>query len=383
MPILGGKSKDDAYLGIDIGSGGMKVVELHKTKGRPQLWTYGMLNESLDIHIGQQDDAQTPAADKEKPFVSEKKQKKKKNAPVVFDDPRVDQYADYLKALLKESKTTTTHATASLPVSYVFHTVLTLPEMEEKEMESVIQAQVAKVVSKPIEQMQIVHQPVPISKEEKEKQKYQKVLVTAAPKSLIQFYTAIFQKAGLQLEELETEAFALERSLVGKDTATSMIVDIGSERTNFFIIDQGLPMTHRSISMGGKDVSAILAQRLGVDPQDVEQIKRDMSQLGAGDIPVDAFHNLIDPIIQEIRYGFDLYLHQTGNEGKRSEKIILTGGTSHFPPIAKQLSNAFDMRVFVGDPWGRVVYQQGLKPVLDDIGPRMAVSIGLAMRNIV
>ena len=35
------------------------------------------------------------------------------------------------------------------------------------------------------------------------------------------------------------------------------------------------------------------------------------------------------------------------------------------------------MKVFVGDPWARVVYQQGLKGILNDLGPRMGVSIGL------
>ena len=41
----------------------------------------------------------------------------------------------------------------------------------------------------------------------------------------------------------------------------------------------------------------------------------------------------------------------------------------------------FPLRVFVGDPWARVIYQDGLKSILGEIGPRMAVSIGLGLRN--
>ena len=35
--------KKDSYVGVDIGANGMKLVELHKAKGRAQLWTYGIV----------------------------------------------------------------------------------------------------------------------------------------------------------------------------------------------------------------------------------------------------------------------------------------------------------------------------------------------------
>jgi len=38
--------------------------------------------------------------------------------------------------------------------------------------------------------------------------------------------------------------------------------------------------------------------------------------------------------------------------------------------------------VFIGDPWARVMYPMEMKSVLQQIGPRMAVSVGLAMREI-
>ena len=49
----------------------------------------------------------------------------------------------------------------------------------------------------------------------------------------------------------------------------------------------------------------------------------------------------------------------------------------------EEIEKKFSMKVFVGDPWARTVYQDGLRQILDGLGPRMAVSIGLAMRNIV
>ncbi len=375
-------SKPEAYLGIDIGAHGIKLVELRKTKGRPQLWTYGIADQELDIHLPEVHD-KTPEEillEDSSVFLNPQdnpKNKKTKEVPKL-DDPRIDKYAKLLKELVKRAKVTTNVATASLPVSYIFHAVLNLPKLEDKEVDKIVRAEITKMLSRPIDEMQIVHQKIP---NDDEKAKSMSILVTAAPKVLVQFYTLIFQKAGLQLQELETEAFALERSLVGKDKATAMVVDIGAERTNFFIIDKGLPLTHHSVNEGGNTIDTILSKALGIEKKMSSQIKKDLVRLK--DVPNDIFDPWLDVISKEIAYGFDLYLSQTGNEGKKPEKIILTGGSSVLPFIKNELEKKFPLRVFVGDPWARAVYQDSLKPLLDSIGPRMAVSIGLAMRNIV
>ena len=375
-------SKKEAYVGIDIGARGIKLVELHKTKSRPQLWTYGILDEELDIHLpktGMKSPEEILAEDGSA-FLNSKKGKEKKSSKELpeLEDPRIDKYAKLLKELVKSSKVTTNIATASLPVSYIFHAVLNLPKVEDKEIEAIVKTEVKKMSPRPIEEMQIVHQKIP---NEDEKAKTISILVTAVPKVLVQFYTLIFQKAGLQLQELETEAFALERSLIGRDKATSIVVDIGAERTNFFIIDKGLPITHRSVSEGGNAINMALAKALGVEIEIASQIKKDLSRMQK--VPDHVFMPLVDIITKEIAYSFDLFASQAGNEGKKPEKIILTGGVSVMPFFKEEIEKRFPLKVFVGDPWARTVYQDGMRKILDGLGPRMAVSIGLAMRNIV
>lgn len=375
----------DSFLGVDIGAHGIKIVELRKTKGRPQLWTYGIAKEVMNIHSDALD-SKTPndlLLEKKSPHAKQVQNNQSAEEKIISDQNKiqVSKYAELLRKVVKNSKATSVRATASLPVSYVFHTILTLPETDDKAIAPIVEAEIRKLISRPIEEMQIIHQKIPQSEEEKKK-KYIKLLVTAAPRAVISFYTAIFQVAGLQLEELETEAFALERSLVGKDPSVSMIIDIGSERTNMFIIDKGLPMTHKSIQVGGDDIEEELSIDLGIDPKLAGQIKTDLSRFPKGAIQTDLFDDILNAIIKEIEYSFDVYIHQIGNENKRPEKIILTGGSAVLPFIVDKLQKEFSMKVFVGDPWARIVYQQRLKPVLDSIGPRMAVAIGLAMRNI-
>lgn len=374
-------SKNNGFVGIDIGAYGIKLVQIRKHKGRPQLWTYGIADGPVDIHLPDMHDRTPGELLHEHKIVGDVKKKKKNDMRELYgeSDPRVERYAQVLKMLMKKARVTTKLATASLPVSHVFHTIVTLPKVDKKsDVDTYINAELKKVLSRPLEDMQVVHQNIPNHKDDK----YMRVLVTAAPKTLVAFYSAIFEKAGLELKELETEAFAIERSLVGKDTATMMVVDIGAERTNFFIIDQGLPMTHRSVQIGGKSINAILLQEMGVSDELVDDIKADIAGLNWEERDMSMFDVFLDPIVKEIEYSFDLFLGQTGNEGKKPEKIVLTGGSAVFPPLKMRLEKEFDMRVFVGDPWARIVYQEELKPLLSTLGPRMAVSIGLALRNV-
>ena len=43
------------------------------------------------------------------------------------------------------------------------------------------------------------------------------------------------------------------------------------------------------------------------------------------------------------------------------------------------LANMLNVNVVIGDPWFRIAYPVEIKPVLEQIGPRLAVAIGLAM----
>ena len=52
------------------------------------------------------------------------------------------------------------------------------------------------------------------------------------------------------------------------------------------------------------------------------------------------------------------------------------------PNLTEYLEKLFNKPAIIGNPWDRVVYPEDLRPVLDEIGPRLAVAIGLAMRDI-
>jgi len=216
----------------------------------------------------------------------------------------------------------------------------------------------------------------------KSKGRYVKILLTAAPKDLVKRYIGTFKAGGLNLLSLDTEAFALIRSLVGHDRSALMMVDIGSVVTNVLVVQNGVPLLNRSIDVGGLTITKAIADSLNVSLSRAEQFKYDIgmnqNQAGQGNIPK-TIELALTPIVDELKYSLSLYR----NQGARSiEKVILTGGSSLLLNLPAYLSQLLDLKVYRGDAWARVIYPEELKPVLDEIGPRFAVAVGLAMRNI-
>lgn len=374
-------SKPKSVLGVDIGAGGIKVVELKKDKNRPILFTYGLATGRRDVHELVNAVSQQRGGELNLKTVSEKQPV---TASQIFTPEKVTEYAAVLKAVCQQAKVTARNAVVSLPVSAVFHAVVSLPPVAKNEFEKILKAEVKKLLPRPIEEMTLDYQILPGA----EGDKAQRVLINAVARDVVVFYTQIFQKAGITLDALESESTALERALIGRDQNLAMIVDMGAEHTNFFIIDGGAAITHNSVEIGGDRVDKMLSEAFGIDLDLVGRFKQDWFEkllTYKNSVTKEEFlaflRPIVEPIVKEIEYSFDLYLRQSGNVGKRPEKVVLTGGAAFFPFLAEYIAEKFNLKCYVGDPWGRIVYQDGLKSILHAIGPRMSVAIGLAMRN--
>lgn len=369
-------NKNLSYLGVDIGSAGVKVVELKNEGGRPRLITYGFAQEPVDIIHNSSGQMQSKVA-------------------------------GLLNRILSQSKTTTKKVIAALPSFSVFSSIISLPPMKQKEMAQAVYWQAKKFVPLALEEMtldwKLLETDVaPINHEnthstssgQAKTQKHEnaeksptspkkdlKVLIAAAPKKLVMRYVNIFKQVDLELISLETENFALERSLVGGDKTPVMIVDIGTISSDITVVENGIPLLSRSVDSGGRAITQTIMQSMQVDEKRAEQFKRDIGFSSTnGNLP-QIIEKSITPIINEIKYCFDLYASQQSRQG--IEKIVLTGGSAFLPNITEYLSKLLNIKVFIGDPWARVIYPVELKSVLDGLAPRFAVAVGLAMREIV
>lgn len=159
-----------------------------------------------------------------------------------------------------------------------------------------------------------------------------------------------------------------------------MIVDMGAERTNIAVVDKGVPYLTRGIKSGGNAITQALAASMGVSFEEAEAMKRDLSFSSSQGLPA-PLEQAVKPILHEIQYALQLYAEQEFHDNSTVEKIMITGGSSHVPGLIPYLTAALNVNVYHGDPWARVATVPEARPVLDEVGPRLAVAIGLAMRG--
>ncbi len=372
MSLFGSR---ESYVGVDIGNSAVKIVELENHKGRPKLLTYG--------YVEQQNDMLTSNA-------AESKQR----------------IIDALKQVQAEAHTQSVNAVAALPTYTVFSSIIHLPLMPKKELASAVQWEAKKFVPMPVEEMildwKILEDTVKTnysanagqavipggaaatgpSTIQSEGKEFLKILLTAAPKDLVARYLEIFKEAKLNLVSLETESFALERALIGNDPTPVLLVDIGAAATTISVVVDGVPLINRSIDMGGRTITTSIANSLNIEVERAEQFKRDfglVQQQGGGDQIPKRIEFMVSSIVNEMKYVLNMY--QAQGDGA-VQKVVLSGGSAWLPNVSQYLSTVLNMKVFIGDPWARVMYPLDVKTILQQIGPRMAVAAGCAMREI-
>jgi len=349
------KKPANSYVGVDLGMSGIKLVELLNEKGRARLVTYAV--------------ADYPSVKNERNYME-----------------GAAETSALIKKMLGKAKTTTRRCIAALPISSVFSSIITVPATNDKELKEAISWQAKKLIPMPLEEISLDSKTLESEANGDAGKKVMRVLLTGAPKELVKNYVEIVTGAGLDPLALETEAFAQIRSLVGRDRSTVMTIDIGAFRTNLTVVEKGIPYLSRSIATGGVSITNSIASTLGIPFDQAETMKRDIKSMQAfaptGDLtPI--LETLLKPIVDEVKYSFNLYQGQSeAGKQKRVDKIIVTGGSSLLPRLPEFLTQLMNVNAYRGDPWARVVYPEDLRPILEEIGSRFAVAVGCAMRDI-
>ncbi len=361
------KEKKQDFLGVDIGTSGIKIVQLANDNGKARLVTYGMIEMNSDL--------------------------------IRNKTPQLSRAVGIsMKKLLERSHVSTKLASAALPTFSVFSSVISLPKMGKLDMDSAVKWEAKKFIPLPIEDMildwELMAKPKQVKNLSSEKSvnekrfiesqsTFDRVFLTAAPKSVVNIYTELFKNLNIDLYSLEIESFATARALIDDKLTTTMIVDIGSITTDVCVVENGFPILNRSIEIGGNVMTKGIAASMNVSEERAEQFKRDFGLVSLGEngnnIPK-TIEETINPMVNEIKYVFDLYKRQ-GNGVV--EKVILSGGSAYLPNLVNYLRDVLNVPVYIGDAWHKVMYPKELKTVLDEIGPRFSVAIGLAMKNIV
>mgnify|MGYP001614045901 FL=1 len=330
-----------SYLGVDVGTLSIKIIELSSENGRPKLenyatlTNYGLTSENKKIFGGE--------------------------AGLM------------LRRLIKESGTKANEINMSAPIFSSFMTVMELPQMSEAEVVSAVQFEAKKYVPVPLESVVIDWsiiggEPGKIL-----------VLLAAIPKDLINEYTVIARDAGLKLLTIELETISAARALIGNDPVPTILMDMGSRDTTISLVDGGHLRISHSIETSGEDLTRALAGGLSVSWRRAEEIKKENglkimnenSQIAGVIIP------LLDSVVNSMQNIMDTHFSKTK---KKIEKLIIYGGASKMPGFAEYLSGRLKIDIMAGDPFSKIVYPEKLKPIISKIGHEFAVAAGLALK---
>lgn len=345
------------YIGIDIGTGQIKIVELAKTKNRWELKNYAIWTLGVDSD----EVIQTSSLNMLEEDVS-----------------------NHIKNLLKKAGIRSREAVMSLPAFSAFSTVVDMPKIPVKELGKAIEFEARHYVPIPLKEVHLdwavvgdkaVEKVDPIMNNGSVLK--QEVLIAAVPNDLLNKYESIAKKSGVRLKALELETFALSRALVSDAPGAILIIDLGKRNTSLNIVEQGVVFLSRNLDTASNEISRTIANSLGISFNRAEEIKKDIGMNGNANIKK-VIGITLDIIINEAQRLVDTYWQKYR---KKPNKAILVGGLSNLKGLREYFKERLNIETEIGNPWKNVLRPKVLEPVLGDLSSVLTIAVGLAMRN--
>jgi type IV pilus assembly protein PilM len=264
---------------------------------------------------------------------------------------------------------------------------------DQKQLANAIRFRAQEVLPIPIDEAVLDYQILDEGVNE-EGQPTRRVLLVVAYRELIDRYVDACKKAGVVLNGIDLESFALLRALqapqegAGDDPSAALVaVAIGHERSTFAVSDGRICEFTRVLEWGGSALNVAIARALDAAPSEVEGVKHSLT-LTDGPLPdgltadqakkaVDAVRKAIQTFVRELVSSLQYYQNQPGSLG--IGEIVLSGGTAHLPGLAAELEGLIGVRVRVGDPLARMKVSKKVGDP-DQIGS-LAVAIGLGIED--
>ncbi|KAA0888840.1 type IV pilus biogenesis protein PilM [Oryzomonas rubra] len=210
------------------------------------------------------------------------------------------------------------------------------------------------------------------------------VLLVASKKDIINDYVAVFNEAAMQLSVVDVDSFAVQNAFeinhdVGPDEVVALI-NIGANIMNINIVKDGITLLTRDVQMGGNLYTEEIQKQMGLGSAEAESAKL-LAHEAQNSALLDVLGKVNDTLTQEIRRSLDFY-NSTANED-RITKIFVSGGCSKVYRLNETVSEKLSLPVEIINPFAKLKYnEKDFDPeYLQEIGPLMAVSVGLAIRR--
>jgi type IV pilus assembly protein PilM len=340
-------------IGLDIGSNSIKLVELRESQNSFKL-------ENLGIA----------------PLPPE----------AIVDGALMDSVTiiDAIRQLVADSKTRTKDAVTSVSGHSVIVKKITLPLMSVPELEESIQWEAERYIPFDINDVNIDFQ---IFGSTPENPEVMDVVLVAAKKDIVNDYVSVVIESGLNPVIIDVDAFAIENMLsvnyeIGKEE-TVAVVNVGASITNINILKDNMTAFTRDIFKGGNQITDEIQRQLHIDYEEAEKIKVG-SKIDAVSQPViqEVLRSASESLANEIGNSIEFYQSTTTYE--KIEKLYLSGGGSKTKDFDIILQQVIGIPVEIVNPFKKIEYTGKSFDLeyLREIGPMMAVGVGLATRKV-
>lgn len=344
------------FVGLDLGHHTLKAIQIERHQGTWKITRCGSWNTPADTI---------------------------KDGVVI--DPELLSLA--IKDMLKASHITANAAHVAVAGGAVVVRNVRIPKLPEATLRKSIKFEATRYVPSSVEESYIEFEILGDTEDGQ-----MDVLIVAAPRDLVESRMKACELAGLSVESVDVEPFAVYRSLVEADDLhdwsdrTVALVDLGAANANLSVIHQGQFVMTRSMPNGANTFTEALKNYFKLTNEDAEAGKEqlDLTQL-LSDAPMEApplrvIQPHVDDLVREIRRSINYFQsQQTDGGAKTVDSLIVCGGGAKLPGlteyIAKKLSmEAVSTGVFDNPKFSSLTAEETR-------GLELAVASGLAMRS--
>ncbi|MBU0476408.1 type IV pilus assembly protein PilM [Patescibacteria group bacterium] len=354
------KKLSKKFLGIDIGTASIKIVELSRWGERIKLENYGEIGAPSFY---------------EEPFRSFEK------SNLLLSSQEISRA---VRAVLTETNIKTKEVIFSIPDFSSFFTSLELPPMSKEELPQAVRFEARQHVPLPLSEVTLDWMITEGTTSDHKKENL-RVLLVVVPKEVINQYREVAELSQVQLLALEAEVFSLTRSLVREKQEVVAIVDIGAQSTTCSIVEKGVLKITHSFDVSGGELTRVLSKSLNISYNEAEELKRKYgievsSKEGSGGQDItNSLLPLINIILAETEK-ISQNFYQA--KGKEVQKVILAGGSALLPGLRDYFAEELKKEIEIADPFADIFSPPILEETLKKIGPSYAIAVGAALKGL-
>lgn len=208
------------------------------------------------------------------------------------------------------------------------------------------------------------------------------VLLVAAKRELVEARVRVLADAGLNAVAVDVDAFALHNAFELNHpeamSGTVALVNIGHEVTNVNVVEDGVPILTRDIPTGTRRLKEDLQRERGLGSDEADMLLRGFDRSEHLDAVLEARG-------EEIAVGVERAVAFLASSSRSSglSGVYLSGGGSRVPGLLEALADRLRLPVQVANPLANLVVRDGAfeSLVTDEVAPLLMLPLGLALRK--